>query len=250
MAERSGVPATTLRYYDSAGLLPAERTPSGYRLYDARSLERLEFISSAKFLGLSLEEIGELLTVWEQGVCGSVRSRLLPLVQGRIAEADRRIAELAAFSAHLKAVHGELSGPPPEGACAPGCGCVGPPAGPVAVDLLATRPEGEGQSPAGGREDVPVACTLSGGGQAQRVTEWQTLVSSATGREAVPNGLRLFFPAEAALAGALARLATAESDCCRFFDFALEFGADALVFTVRAPAGTEDLLVDLFGEAA
>ncbi|MFD4918137.1 MerR family transcriptional regulator [Streptomyces virginiae] len=44
LAERSGVPASTLRFYETAGLLPAERTPSGYRRYG----ERLGSISSAK----------------------------------------------------------------------------------------------------------------------------------------------------------------------------------------------------------
>ncbi|MGW6880813.1 MerR family transcriptional regulator [Streptomyces goshikiensis] len=34
LAERSGVPATTLRFYEDAGLLGADRTPSGYRMYD------------------------------------------------------------------------------------------------------------------------------------------------------------------------------------------------------------------------
>ncbi|WP_416316268.1 MerR family DNA-binding transcriptional regulator [Streptomyces sp. S584] len=31
LAERSGVPATTLRFYEGVGLLPADRTPAGYR---------------------------------------------------------------------------------------------------------------------------------------------------------------------------------------------------------------------------
>lgn len=98
LAERSGVPATTLRFYETAGLLPAERTAAGYRVYDERSVERLAFISSAKLLGLPLEEIRELLGVWEQGVCAAVRARMLPLVADRIADADRRLAELSAFS--------------------------------------------------------------------------------------------------------------------------------------------------------
>lgn len=44
LAERSGVPATTLRYYESVGLLAAERMPAGYRLYDDEAVRRLEFI--------------------------------------------------------------------------------------------------------------------------------------------------------------------------------------------------------------
>lgn len=54
LAERSGVPATTLRYYESAGLLAADRTPAGYRVYDDAAVERLAFIRAAKQVGLPL----------------------------------------------------------------------------------------------------------------------------------------------------------------------------------------------------
>ncbi|MGW3512662.1 MerR family transcriptional regulator [Streptomyces sp. NPDC000994] len=123
LAERSGVPATTLRFYEDAGLLLADRTPAGYRVYGEDAVERLAFISSAKLLGLALEEIRALLDVREEGVCASVRARMLPLVAARIAETDGRIAELRAFSARLAAVHADLSGPAPAGACGPDCGC-------------------------------------------------------------------------------------------------------------------------------
>ncbi|WP_257141802.1 MerR family transcriptional regulator [Streptomyces sp. sk226] len=52
LAERSGVPATTLRFSEGAGRLPADRTPAGYRLYGEAAVERLAFIGAAKHLGL------------------------------------------------------------------------------------------------------------------------------------------------------------------------------------------------------
>ncbi len=56
VAERSGFPAATLRYYERVGLLPEpSRTAAGYRDYDDRTLERLAFIARAKRLGCSLE---------------------------------------------------------------------------------------------------------------------------------------------------------------------------------------------------
>ncbi|MEU9376026.1 heavy metal-responsive transcriptional regulator [Streptomyces sp. NPDC048255] len=161
LAERSGVPATTLRFYEDAGLLPADRTPSGYRMYGEDAVERLAFISSAKLLGLALDEIRELLDVREEGVCASVRARMLPLVADRTTETDGRIAELRAFSAHLAGVHAELSSPAPAGACGPDCGCTtagSAPAGPVAITLSPTR----SASAAEPWRDVPVACTLGG----------------------------------------------------------------------------------------
>ncbi|MBT2390727.1 MerR family transcriptional regulator [Streptomyces sp. ISL-1] len=252
LAERSGVPATTLRFYETAGLLPAERTPAGYRVYTQESVERLAFISSAKLLGLPLEEIRELLGVWEQGVCAAVRARLLPLVADRIADADRRLAELSAFSARLAGVHEQLSTPAPAGACGPGCGCVtsanGRP-GPVLVELSLTRtepPKGEDEA----WREVPVACTLGGAELGERTEQWQRLAGKATSREEVPDGLRLTFPTTPELASEVAALAAAEQECCAFFDFTLHLAPAELVLTVRAPEAAGSLLTDLFGVTA
>ncbi|MGW0769090.1 MerR family DNA-binding protein [Streptomyces sp. NPDC002676] len=147
--------------------LDLRATASGYRVYGEDAVDRLAFISSAKLLGLALEEIRELLDVREEGVCASLRARMLPLVADRIRDTDGRIAELRAFSAHLARVHTTLSGPAPEGACGPDCGCTttgARPVGPVPVALSLTRPT-TGPAPEPEQEtwrDVPVACTLGG----------------------------------------------------------------------------------------
>lgn len=78
LAERTGVPATTLRFYDSTGLLPADRTPGGYRVYGEDAVKRLGFITTAKRLGLPLEEIAELLHVWADGSCAPAWPRGSP----------------------------------------------------------------------------------------------------------------------------------------------------------------------------
>ncbi|AVZ72885.1 heavy metal-responsive transcriptional regulator [Streptomyces lunaelactis] len=256
LAKRSGVPATTLRFYETAGLLPADRTPTGYRVYGDDAVQRLAFISSAKLLGLPLEDIRDLLGVWERGVCAHVRARLLPLVTDRIADADRRIAELQAFTAHLTGVHQELTGPAPEGACGPGCGCVSTtPAGPVPVELSLTRPDrsgsGGGRGEAGDLDEswrqAPVACSLAGADQEGRARQWQQLLASSTGREDTGDGLRVTFPAGPEVAADVARLAAAEQDCCAFFDFTLHLTPTALVLTVRAPEAADALVAELFG---
>ncbi|MFF2641075.1 heavy metal-responsive transcriptional regulator [Streptomyces niveus] len=245
LAERSGVPATTLRFYEDAGLLPAGRTPAGYRVYGEDAVERLGFISSAKLLGLALEEIRELLEVREQGVCAAVRTRMVPLVAGRIAESEGRIAELSAFCAHLAAVQADLSGRAPEGGCGPGCGCTTAPAasGPVPVPLSPTR---TARAPDAWR-DAQVACTLGGSELAGRTREWRRLVEQAESRTEIPDGLRLSFPATPDLAGRLATLAAAEQDCCSFYDFTLHLSPTTLELTVRAPAAAAPLLAELFG---
>ncbi|WP_329322346.1 MerR family transcriptional regulator [Streptomyces sp. NBC_01262] len=74
LAERCGVPATTLRFYESAGLLTADRTPAGYRTYGEDAVQRLAFIRAAEGLGLPLEEISELLAVWAEGARKEVKA--------------------------------------------------------------------------------------------------------------------------------------------------------------------------------
>lgn len=51
LAERSGAPATTPRYHETAGPPPAERTPAGYRRHGEDAVQRLAFLGAAKHLG-------------------------------------------------------------------------------------------------------------------------------------------------------------------------------------------------------
>ncbi|MER5500521.1 MULTISPECIES: MerR family transcriptional regulator [unclassified Streptomyces] len=207
--ERAGVPATALRFHEDAGLLPADRTPSGYRVYGEGAVERPAFISSAKMLGSALEEIRELLDVREEGVCASVRARMLPLVTDRTMETDGRISGLRAFSAHLAAVHAELSGPAAAGACGPGCGCAttgAPATGPVPMMPSPTRLDRVMES----WRDAPVARTPGDTEMDERTEQWRALIGKAEQREEIPDGIRLSFRAGAELAVAVPALASAE----------------------------------------
>ncbi|OUS97718.1 MerR family transcriptional regulator [Rhodococcus sp. NCIMB 12038] len=245
LAEISRIPATTLRFYETAGLLSAERTASGYRVYGDEAVERLSFISSAKHLGLPLEEIRDLLEVWEQGVCAQVRQRMLPMVTDRIADADNRIAELSAFAARLAGVRDELTGSAPAGACGPDCGCfTATTATPVPVPLERSRPT---RPPEQAWRDAPVVCTLGSGEYDERARQWRQVLSAATGREEIDGGLRVWFPSDPDLVAEVARLAAAEQSCCAFFDFTMQLAPDRLTVTVRAPAAAGDLLSELFG---
>ncbi|MGQ0843458.1 MAG: MerR family transcriptional regulator [Sporichthyaceae bacterium] len=255
LAERSGVPATTLRYYESAGLLAAARAGSGYRVYDDEAVERLAFISSAKLLGLPLEEIRALLGVWELGECSAVRDQLLPLVQQRVLDADLRIAELTAFTTFLAGVLTRLTQPAPAGACGPGCGCVPHrDRGPIAIDFGRVTPpvpeEAWREAPVACSllGDAPVACSLAGEELGERAREWRALVASAIGNDTIADGLRLRFAFDPNLAADIARLAATEQQCCPFFDFHLHLTPAAVVLTVRAPESAASLLADLFGD--
>ena len=100
LAARFGLNPKTIRYYEEIGLLPrADRSESGYRLYDERDVERLGFIRRAKTLGLSLDEVRDILSVQAEGEppCGQV----LDLIDGKISTLDQRMAELQTFRTEL-----------------------------------------------------------------------------------------------------------------------------------------------------
>lgn len=65
-ARLSGVSAKMVRHYESLGLLPAvARTDSGYRQYSEPEVHTLRFIKRGRELGFSMEEIGELVGLWQ-----------------------------------------------------------------------------------------------------------------------------------------------------------------------------------------
>jgi len=96
----SGVGIEALRFYEKQGLLgrPA-RTMSGYRLYDAEVLERLEFIKRAQVLGFSLAEIARIIAHKQAGQspCAEVRD----VVRARLQEIDERIRQMRRYRKEL-----------------------------------------------------------------------------------------------------------------------------------------------------
>lgn len=123
-ARRSGFTASALRYYEEIGLVvPQGRTDGGYRIYDETSLARLVFVARAKRLGCSLDEVRDLLAIWEGERCGPVQSRFHELVTAKLADARGKIAELTALIAQLEASAARLGRPAVDGSCRDDCAC-------------------------------------------------------------------------------------------------------------------------------
>jgi len=100
-SKATGVSAKMIRYYEEIGLIPPPaRTASGYRAYSESDLHRLNFVRSARDLGFSVKEIGELLSLW------SDRSRqsadVKRIAQMHIGALEQKITELRGMADTLQ----------------------------------------------------------------------------------------------------------------------------------------------------
>lgn len=95
LAKLAGVSPRTLRYYDQIGLLrPARVTPSGYRIYGPREVDRLQQILFYRELEISLEEINEIMSRPDFDPVEALRDHHRRLLQER-SRLDRLIAAVA-----------------------------------------------------------------------------------------------------------------------------------------------------------
>lgn len=107
-AARAGVPAKTIRYYESVGLLPAAaRDANGYRSYPEADLTRLLLIRRLRLAGVGLTELKDILDSMN-GHCSTVRERLVPIVDSRLAALEQQLAELATLHTDLQQYRDEL----------------------------------------------------------------------------------------------------------------------------------------------
>lgn len=101
IARATGVAATALRFYEREGVLsPTRRTGAGYRLYDRRALEQLEFIRSAQAVGFTLDDIRTLLR-FDGGQERAFRKDVQGLIEARLGELEQKMRDLTRVRATL-----------------------------------------------------------------------------------------------------------------------------------------------------
>ncbi|WP_187969546.1 Cu(I)-responsive transcriptional regulator [Aquibium microcysteis] len=99
-ADRSGLPAKTIRYYEEIGLLKPDRTGNGYRDYSAADIHKLRFLQRSRSLGFSVEECRQLLSLYDDKQRESADVKAI--AQAKLAEIDRKLAELAGLRDMLR----------------------------------------------------------------------------------------------------------------------------------------------------
>lgn len=109
VAERSGLPPKTIRYYEDIGLVRPQRSANGYRAFRGSDLHKLAFLGRARALGFSIEACRTLMDLYEDETRESAQVK--SIAEEHLAAIDEKIAQLGAMRetlAHLvMSCHGD-----------------------------------------------------------------------------------------------------------------------------------------------
>ena len=100
VAERAGLPAKTIRYYEEIGLIRPLRGANGYRAFRESDLHKLSFLGRARGLGFTIEECRKLLALYEDRERASADVKAL--AEAHLRDIEVKIAELRAMQATLR----------------------------------------------------------------------------------------------------------------------------------------------------
>jgi Cu(I)-responsive transcriptional regulator len=109
-ASAAGVSAKMIRHYEQIGLISAAlRTDAGYRQYSERDVSQLRFIRQSRLLGFSMEQIGELLSLWTNR--GRSSREVKAIAQGHLQTIEDKLREMSEMRDQLlrlvSACHGD-----------------------------------------------------------------------------------------------------------------------------------------------
>ena len=92
VANRSGLPAKTIRYYEEIGLVKPLRSANGYRSFRDRDVHKLAFLGRARALGFSIEDCRNLLKLYEDDARTSAEVK--QIAQEHLDRIDRHAGHL------------------------------------------------------------------------------------------------------------------------------------------------------------
>ena len=107
-ARQAGLTPKALRYYESVALVTPQRNPNGYREYTSAEVEVLCFIQRARSSGFSVEEVGELLSLYRNPARRSHDAKLL--VREKIQQVEEQLRNLEEMRSNLEALAGACAG--------------------------------------------------------------------------------------------------------------------------------------------
>lgn len=108
VAEASGVPPKTIRYYEDIGLIRPLRSTNGYRTFRDSDLHKLAFLGRARALGFSIADCRNLLALYEDDARTSAEVK--DIATGHLQEIDKKIADLSEMRATLSELVASCAG--------------------------------------------------------------------------------------------------------------------------------------------
>ena len=92
VAQKSGIPPKTIRYYEEIGLINPDRSANGYRSFQATDLHKLAFLGRARALGFSIQDCRALLQIYEDE--SRTSAEVKSIAKHHLEEIDSKIAGL------------------------------------------------------------------------------------------------------------------------------------------------------------
>ncbi len=112
LAAKTGLTAHTIRFYEKHGLISAsDRSEAGYRYYNDAAVRRAEFVKTARNIGFSLDDIGQLLSIRVDKQAHSCQE-VTDITRHKLDEVNARISELQSMQQTLQILLDSCCGGP------------------------------------------------------------------------------------------------------------------------------------------
>lgn len=108
VADRSGLPPKTIRYYEDIGLINPARSANGYRSFSENDLHKLAFLGRARALGFSIEDCRVLLGLYEDDHRESAQVKAI--AEEHLSAIDAKLGQLREMRRTLAALIDSCSG--------------------------------------------------------------------------------------------------------------------------------------------